>query len=190
MKLEKQLEEVPKAVGSCCSPCFKDRRAEPSEPKYLGQDHTADRAGLCPGATWPRSWGSAQQKAATQGPEGHAGATGPSAPRGSVDTPGWGGLGYVGAAGVRLGQLSLVATPCPRALRGPRDSQQRLPGAVPAAGSPPAQGPSDIHQTPACSKLLLCVLPGSKNQRVESRRRKRMSPAHMMSDPSARGRCA
>lgn len=63
----------------------------------------------------------------------------------------------MGPVGTRLRQVSLAGslTSYPRALRGPRDSKQCLPGDVPAAGSLPTRGPSDIrqtlglHQTPA-----------------------------------------
>lgn len=88
------------------------------------------------------------------------GAPDPRATRGSVDPQeqcpeeAW---GCVGPVGTRLRQVSLAGslTSYPRALKGPRDSKQCLPGDVPAAGSLSARGPSDIrqtlglHQTPA-----------------------------------------
>lgn len=91
--------------------------------------------------------------------------------------------GAVGPSGVQLCQMALAGTLAsrhgcshPKGLDRTTGSKQCLPGALPKA------------KTPLIS-IKLYVLPGPKNNRVGSRRRKRQSPGCKMLDPRAMGIC-
>ena len=165
------LEAMPKARRSCPQPRLKGRRAEVSDHKYLGQEHNVDGAGLCPGAT--------------------RGSHRPRCHRGSVHPP-----EQRGREPVVCGACGGAATPrVPACSAGWRAQHYSRPQGPERHGGQPVP-PGTVPKAPqvstkhwACFKLLLQVLPGSKNKRVESRRRRRKSPAQVMSGPGARGRC-
>lgn len=94
-------------------------------------------------------------------------------------------------------QVALVGTlagrhhtaPCPRASTGPQGSKLCLPGAVPAAGSLPAQGPSDSHQTVDLCQNSYCVYFLVQRATGWGQEKEGKDPAHMVPGPSETGSC-